>query len=565
MLLGQSPAALCQERKLTIEQVITLCKSGVPDEKTIQHIREKKTVFKLEVEDILRLNDEGVSTEVIKAMSAPAPSVPAPKKTTPPAQTAMATGKRDVLLIIDASASMAGKTTDGYIKIDVAKEILNRLIQGLADDLNVGLLAYGHRYSAKHPQTCEDIELVAPVALTDKSLLADKVRSMLPRGKTPITTSLIKAAEVLRQLGGDREKVVVLVTDGLETCGGDPLQAAATLKGLGVELKFYVIGFDLTTEEVAAIRAIAVAGDGEYRNARDAAELADVFGKVVEPITRGKPPEPVRAKTGPAKLRAVGSLGDYRPLVLRREDKVVEMQPVGDQHGLTIGEFWGLGARILQVANASVGANAGFQPGDVVIQAGDAAIQTGKQLQEVLAEFPDGRESHRLRFARFSVVGNAAYTLELPAGSYTLVGVAEGTKLELAYDTWRLCEKDPQRWLALDQGYGVPYIVPLVWGFRVEPMKENEINLTYGMRFEHTESEAQKWDVLRIVDAASGTEYLRLWSGDKDIDGEDRFMTTIPVPAGRYTIEWARYRSDDWYTIVEDYEFDGKSVVPVKF
>jgi hypothetical protein len=86
--------------------------------------------------------------------------------------------------------------------------------------------------------------------------------------------------------------MVVLVTDGVETCGGDPLKQAALFRRLGFDVKFFVVGFDLAPDKVAAVEAIANAGDGKFLNARDAHELSKVFTSI-ELASFGAPLEPV--------------------------------------------------------------------------------------------------------------------------------------------------------------------------------------------------------------------------------------------------------------------------------
>lgn len=187
------------------------------------------------------------------------------------------TGKRDLLIVVDCSGSMMGQTTEGEVKLEAAKRVLAGLIEKLPADLNVGLMAYGHRVLAMDPGTCSDIEVVVPVVATDKALLAAKVKALQGKGRTPIAASLTKAGEVLKALGTEREKSLVFVTDGLETCGGDPKAAAAALQAMGIKLDFVVIGFDLAEAEAKAIAAIAEAGKGKYLDAKNSKELEGAF------------------------------------------------------------------------------------------------------------------------------------------------------------------------------------------------------------------------------------------------------------------------------------------------
>lgn len=130
-----------------------------------------------------------------------------------------AAGKRDLLLILDCSGSMLGTTADGEVKL-------------------------------------------VPVVAADKPRLTAAVQGFQGCGRTPIAASLVKAKEILTALGTDREKSLVPVTDGIETCGGNTQAAAAALLSLGIKLDFLVVGFDLTEEEARATKKIAEAEHG---------------------------------------------------------------------------------------------------------------------------------------------------------------------------------------------------------------------------------------------------------------------------------------------------------------
>lgn len=212
-----------------------------------------------------------------------------------------ATPDSDVLFIFDASASMSRKTLKGKRKIDVAKAAFVRMINKLPEsgNIKVGLMAYGHRIAAGRPYCCRDIEVVVPVNSMNRKLLSATVRKFRPRGKTPIARSLLLAGATLRKLQTDRQKVVVLLTDGIETCGGDPRQAAAALRKLGLKVDFYVIGFDLPARQVKPIKAIAEAGGGTFLNAKDSDKLQKAFEVVEEAIQNPskKPAKPKRRAT----------------------------------------------------------------------------------------------------------------------------------------------------------------------------------------------------------------------------------------------------------------------------
>ena len=221
-------------------------------------------------------------------------------------------GRTDVVLVLDASGSMFNELEGGRLRITAAKEALAEFVSRLPDspDLDVGLRVYGSRTTALEPDACEDSVLVVPVAGVDRELLLDTVRGTEPRGATPIAYSLELAAADLA--GAPGRKVIVLVTDGEESCGGDVRAVAERLAGSGYEIDLHVIGFALTPLAQPSFEGI-----GTFQSANTAAELAAALGRAVE-----LPPAPAgvtvtvrltrdgRPATDGASVRLVSSVGD---------------------------------------------------------------------------------------------------------------------------------------------------------------------------------------------------------------------------------------------------------------
>ncbi len=194
------------------------------------------------------------------------------------------------ILILDASGSMWGQI-DGVPKIDIARKAVANIIGKLDENLHLGLMVYGHRKRGD----CADIELLVSPGPVNKEAMIGMVNAVTPRGRTPLTASLLQAAEVLRH--GEGKATVILVSDGIETCGMDPCEAAAELEKTGVDFTAHVIGFDLADDEQAAIRCIADSTGGEFIAAADAASLASaltsVMTKTADPEAEAPPaPDP---------------------------------------------------------------------------------------------------------------------------------------------------------------------------------------------------------------------------------------------------------------------------------
>jgi Ca-activated chloride channel family protein len=186
-------------------------------------------------------------------------------------------GSTHVLLVLDASGSMFNKLADGQYRITAAKDALAGFVSRLpaAPDLHVGLRVYGARVAALDVGACDDSELVVPVDGFDRDQLLGAVRGTQAKGATPIAYSLELALDDLR--GADGRAIVVLVTDGIESCGGDLRATVENLTSAGFEVDLRIIGFDL---DDLAIRSFE--GLGTFENARSVEELAAALGRAVD-------------------------------------------------------------------------------------------------------------------------------------------------------------------------------------------------------------------------------------------------------------------------------------------
>ncbi len=200
-----------------------------------------------------------------------------------------------VLFILDASGSMKAKI-DNREKIVIAKEVMSNLLRDLPATIRVGLEVYGHHTKGD----CNDIEVMAPVGQADKAALIQRIQAIDPKGMTPITQALQVAAEQLKT--AEQETTVVLVSDGEETCKGDPCAAVASLVQQGVKLKVHVVGFDVAEKEQQQLMCIAKAGNGRYFTAHNAEQLKDALTEVKQEVVKKVellPPPPVVAQTPP--------------------------------------------------------------------------------------------------------------------------------------------------------------------------------------------------------------------------------------------------------------------------
>jgi len=183
--------------------------------------------------------------------------------------------KTRILFVLDGSGSMNGIWSGGRSRMDVAKAILTRLVDSLRvnPDLELALRVYGHRY-ARQSNNCQDSKLEVPFGVNNHSTIITRIRDIVPRGVTPITYSLTEAARDFRAGAGYRN-IVILITDGVESCGGDPCQASLELQRKGVFLRPFVIGLG-----VPGGRALECVG--KFIDAENAESFNQILNQSIE-------------------------------------------------------------------------------------------------------------------------------------------------------------------------------------------------------------------------------------------------------------------------------------------
>lgn len=160
--------------------------------------------------------------------------------------TAVATSScaTDAMLVFDGSASMdeIGFDIQDKTRIVDAREALRREMPNITPYRRVGLIIYG----PGNLGPCSNIDLRFAPAADAAANIIDAVETVKPNGLTPLSASVQKAAEALNYQ--TRPGIVVLVTDGNETCGGRPCQLGDELAATARDLTVHVIGFKVVAD-----------------------------------------------------------------------------------------------------------------------------------------------------------------------------------------------------------------------------------------------------------------------------------------------------------------------------
>lgn len=174
-----------------------------------------------------------------------------------------------VELILDASGSMLQRM-DGKRRITVAKEVLTEAVRRyIPPGTPVALRVFGHR----EVDSCRtDLEI--PLAPLNPDTAAAKIAAInaMNLARTPIADSLKAVENDLKSAGGG---VIVLVTDGEETCEGDPAAVIEALNEKGFSVSLNIVGFAINDDDLAAqFESWAEAGGGRYFGADDQNDLS---------------------------------------------------------------------------------------------------------------------------------------------------------------------------------------------------------------------------------------------------------------------------------------------------
>jgi Ca-activated chloride channel homolog len=177
-----------------------------------------------------------------------------------------------ILFIFDFSNSMYGMW-DKESKITTARNIFIQLIDSLekVPNLEMALRLYGHQ-SVFPPQDCNDTKLEVPFSPGNAGAIRQKIRWAEPKGTTPIAKSLEQCVKDFPQDGKEVRNVIMLITDGIESCDGDPCAVSAMLQQKGIMLKPFVIGVGLDVDLAKAFGCV-----GRFFNAKEGKQLKTVL------------------------------------------------------------------------------------------------------------------------------------------------------------------------------------------------------------------------------------------------------------------------------------------------
>jgi len=180
-----------------------------------------------------------------------------------------------ILFVFDASRSMVN-THGPLTRMEGAKKLFYKFVDSLSKQKNMqfALRMYGH--TVKYPPgNCNDSKLIVPFAKNNLALIKQKVSEAKPTGITPIEHSLTQAANDFPD--NKAVNMIIIITDGIEECAGDPCKARQKLMEKGIVFKPFIIGIGLTPEQIKTFECVGSYYD--YDNANTFSSISDIIIK----------------------------------------------------------------------------------------------------------------------------------------------------------------------------------------------------------------------------------------------------------------------------------------------
>jgi Ca-activated chloride channel homolog len=191
----------------------------------------------------------------------------------------------DAMIVFDASGSMAGNENfdigSPVTRIDEVKSALASVLPSATRWRRVGLITFG-----PGPYTQCNVQLNLEPTADAASAIMRAVNALNPAGRTPLTSAVEQAANVLdfRHKPG----IIVVVTDGEETCNGSPCELGKKLHAEAQNLTIHVIGFRVEfvswtgAQGMTEARCLAEQNNGLYISAKTEKDLIDAFRKTLD-------------------------------------------------------------------------------------------------------------------------------------------------------------------------------------------------------------------------------------------------------------------------------------------
>jgi Ca-activated chloride channel homolog len=195
---------------------------------------------------------------------------------------------KNIAIHIDSSGSMNGQVSGG-VKMDLAKNAVKKFAAGFPENTTITLRTYGHKGTGddKDKQlSCSSTEVMYETNTYNEQNFSAALNKFKPSGWTPIAASIKAGYDDLKtKATADTENILYVVSDGIETCDGDPVEEAKKLANSDLKVKVNIIGFNVDDEGQKQLKAAAEAGNGVYYTVNSKVELENTLQELMGKAT----------------------------------------------------------------------------------------------------------------------------------------------------------------------------------------------------------------------------------------------------------------------------------------
>ncbi len=178
----------------------------------------------------------------------------------------------DLEFIVDLSGSMRKKQGE-LTQFQAAQAALAGALKKIPEGSYVAVRVYGHRIEqSDKAKSCQDTEAIFPLAPVNPTIIQQSIAALSPKGYTPMAYALQQAQQDF-DATRENDRVIILLSDGEETCDGDPAKTVTAMKSAGFNVTVHTIGFNVGGTTRQQLEAIAAAGGGGYYDAHGPAAL----------------------------------------------------------------------------------------------------------------------------------------------------------------------------------------------------------------------------------------------------------------------------------------------------
>lgn len=209
----------------------------------------------------------------ISAAEAGQSSPTAPPQVLPDFQVPVGISNVHIDFVIDASASMAASLDDGMVKQEALRALFSQPLTNLSTETNLGLRVFGQA-------GCRDVQTIATLRSGQQDAIAGWASGFQAGGQAPIQLALSQVFKDFSQAAGGQANHIVLISDGLDSCGGDPCQWMKAQSGRLPHVTLHVIGLGITSSVQEDFSCLADYGGGFYFDVNSRQDLSTALDTI---------------------------------------------------------------------------------------------------------------------------------------------------------------------------------------------------------------------------------------------------------------------------------------------